>query len=70
MLDYRPPVDAIMSAQSASIPFISSQEVEGVLHYQDLVPAIEQALGDFSRGKEGGVVQPLRLNVPVKKQDG
>ncbi|XP_038068161.1 ketimine reductase mu-crystallin-like isoform X2 [Patiria miniata] len=61
---------ASMSSSSTSIPFISSQEAEKALTYAALIPAIEQALGDFSNGEQGGVVQPLRSVFPVKKQDG
>ncbi|XP_022108411.1 ketimine reductase mu-crystallin-like [Acanthaster planci] len=61
---------AVMSSSSSSIPFISSEEAEKALTYNELIPTIEQALGDYSSGEEGGVVQPLRSVFPVKKQDG
>ncbi|XP_022105048.1 ketimine reductase mu-crystallin-like [Acanthaster planci] len=58
------------SARSPFIPFISSREVDNVLKYEDLIPVIEHALADFSRGKEGGVVQPLRTVCPVEDRNG
>ncbi|XP_077172576.1 ketimine reductase mu-crystallin [Paroedura picta] len=35
-----------------------------------LVPALEAALADFSRGPAGGVVQPVRTVVPIQKHRG
>ncbi|XP_033629906.1 ketimine reductase mu-crystallin-like isoform X2 [Asterias rubens] len=55
---------------SDSIPYIGSQQIEDVLTYKDLIPALEMALADFSSGPDGGVVQPLRSSVPVKNRDG
>ncbi|XP_048351290.1 ketimine reductase mu-crystallin isoform X2 [Sphaerodactylus townsendi] len=35
-----------------------------------LIPALEAALANFSRGPEGGVAQPVRTVVPIQKYNG
>ena len=54
----------------AAPKIISSEEVESLLNPKDLLTAIETALGHFSQGKDGGVVQPVRTVVPVDKHHG
>ncbi|XP_070581599.1 ketimine reductase mu-crystallin-like [Ptychodera flava] len=46
------------------------ESVRQVLKMADLIPVIEKAMGDFSKGEEGGVVQPMRAVVPVKEHKG
>ena len=58
------------SHSSPSIHFISAQEVEAALKYDDLIPAMEGALADFSRCREGGVIQPLRTVLSVEDHGG
>ena len=52
------------------ITCISAQEVDSLLNQDDLMIAIETALGHFSQGKDGGVVQPVRSVVPVDQHHG
>jgi ornithine cyclodeaminase/alanine dehydrogenase-like protein (mu-crystallin family) len=47
--------------------FLDEDQVHAVLSYDDLIPAIRQALMDFSAGR---VVQPLRLVMPVVSHSG
>lgn len=56
-----------MAHQSVETPkYISAFRVKEVLKYEDLIPVIEQALVNFSAGKSGGVVQPVRTAVEVE----
>ncbi|XP_033023490.1 ketimine reductase mu-crystallin [Lacerta agilis] len=51
--------------------FLSAEEVEK--HFpatSRLIPALATALANFSRGAEGGVVQPVRTVVPIQKYSG
>src|SRR6516225_1306145 len=52
---------------NADVPYISEAEIRQVLHFQDLIPAMEQALIDFSAGR---VRQPVRSIVPVPEHAG
>ncbi|XP_078521192.1 ketimine reductase mu-crystallin [Lissotriton helveticus] len=56
-----------MSARPA---FIAAEVVEEFLKFPELIQQLERALANFSRGAEGGVVQPLRTIVPVAKYSG
>jgi ornithine cyclodeaminase/alanine dehydrogenase-like protein (mu-crystallin family) len=47
--------------------FLNEDQVLAVLSYEDLIPAIRQALMDLSAGK---VVQPLRSVIPVATHGG
>jgi ornithine cyclodeaminase/alanine dehydrogenase-like protein (mu-crystallin family) len=49
------------------VPYFSEAAVREVLHYEDLVPAMERALIDFSTGK---VLQPVRSILPVSQYHG
>jgi len=49
------------------IPVLDEPAVRAKLHYQDLIPAIAQALAALSSGK---VVQPVRSVVPVAPYQG
>ncbi|XP_035404527.1 ketimine reductase mu-crystallin [Cygnus atratus] len=56
---------------SAPPVFIGCEEVEKHLHRASLLlPALEAALGNFSAGAPGGVVQPVRAVVPVRPHGG
>ena len=55
---------------SALPKIISGEEVENLLKPSELLDAIETALGNFSLGEDGGVVQPMRSVVPVDKHHG
>lgn len=56
-----------MAHQSVETPkYFSAFRVKEVLKYEDLIPVIEQALVNFSAGKSGGVVQPVRTAVEVE----
>ncbi|XP_069503777.1 ketimine reductase mu-crystallin [Ambystoma mexicanum] len=55
---------------SARPVFIGSEVVEKFLKFPVLVQHLEKALADFSSGREGGVVQPLRTVLEVSKYRG
>ena len=50
--------------------YISAARVKQVLRYEDLIPVIEKSFVNFSDRESGGVIQPVRLQVPVKKHSG
>ena len=50
--------------------FIPAEDVEKLLDKNDLLERLEVALGNYSRGTDGGVVQPVRTVVPVDKHRG
>ena len=56
---------ALMS--NPSVPYFDEAAVGKVLRYEALVPAMERALADFSRGE---VVQPVRSVLPVGSDHG
>ena len=49
------------------IPYFSEASVRRVLRYEDLIPAMERALTDYSTGK---VLQPVRNILPVEQYHG
>ncbi|XP_033115168.1 ketimine reductase mu-crystallin-like [Anneissia japonica] len=49
---------------------ITEEAVKKLLNYADLIPIISSAFAKFSMGKEGGVVQPVRVMFPAEKQNG
>ncbi|KAM9336021.1 ketimine reductase mu-crystallin [Symphorus nematophorus] len=49
---------------------IPEHEVERLLHYRELVPRLEEALGKFSRHDSAEVIQPVRSIVPLQKHSG
>src|SRR5271169_5645031 len=49
------------------VPYFSEAAVREVLRYEDLIPAMERALSDFSSGK---VLQPVRSILPVEQYHG
>jgi thiomorpholine-carboxylate dehydrogenase len=53
--------------QKDKLLFLSEDQVRAVLSYEDLIPAIRQALMDFSAGR---VVQPLRTVMSVAAHGG
>ncbi|MEJ1273895.1 crystallin mu [Cricetulus griseus] len=51
--------------------FLSAAEVQEHLRSSSLlIPPLETALANFSRGPDGGVMQPVRTVVPVAKHRG
>jgi ornithine cyclodeaminase/alanine dehydrogenase-like protein (mu-crystallin family) len=50
--------------------YISEEKIQSVLTYKKLIPAIRQALMDYSAGAAGGVEQPLRQILRVKDGAG
>ncbi|XP_002737854.1 ketimine reductase mu-crystallin-like [Saccoglossus kowalevskii] len=50
--------------------YIEADDVKRILKMTDLIPIIEKAMGDFSKGEDGGVVQPVRSIIPVEKHGG
>jgi thiomorpholine-carboxylate dehydrogenase len=55
------------SESSTQVPYFDEAAVRRVLYYEDLIPALEKALADFSTGK---VVQPVRSILPVADHHG
>ncbi|CAJ1080733.1 ketimine reductase mu-crystallin [Xyrichtys novacula] len=49
---------------------ISDHEVAQLLHYKDLIPRLEEALGKFSRRDTAEVIQPVRTTLPLRKHNG
>jgi thiomorpholine-carboxylate dehydrogenase len=49
------------------LPFIGEEQVRALLSYRDLIPAMRQALKDFSAGR---VLQPVRTVLPVVSYNG
>ncbi|XP_069012044.1 ketimine reductase mu-crystallin [Embiotoca jacksoni] len=49
---------------------IWGREVENLLHYRDLIPRLEEALGKFSRRDSAEVIQPVRTTVPLQRHSG
>jgi len=52
---------------SPPLPYFDEAAVRRVLRYEDLIPAMERALVDFSAGK---VLQPVRSILPVAENQG
>ena len=50
-----------------AVPFYDEPAVRKILRYEELIPAVERALIDFSSGK---VVQPVRSILPVERHHG
>ncbi|XP_021060893.1 ketimine reductase mu-crystallin [Mus pahari] len=51
--------------------FLSAEEVQDHLRSSSLlIPPLEAALANFSKGPDGGVMQPVRTVVPVAKHRG
>ena len=53
--------------KSSSVPFLDEAAVARVLRMEELIPAMERALADFSSGR---VVQPVRTIVPIAEYGG
>jgi thiomorpholine-carboxylate dehydrogenase len=47
--------------------FLSEERVRGLLRFEDLIPAMERALADFSAGR---IRQPVRSVVAIPEHDG
>jgi len=47
-----------------TVPFLGEATIRGILRYEDLIPAMERALADFSSGK---ALQPVRNILPVEQ---
>jgi len=50
-----------------TVPFLDEATVNGVLRLEDLIPAMERALIDFSAGR---VLQPVRSVLPLPQHSG
>lgn len=59
-----------MAAGESKIVFLTEKNVKSLLSMKELIPLIERALGNFSGGASGGVVQPVRSVVPVQDHEG
>ncbi|KAK2182607.1 hypothetical protein NP493_347g03085 [Ridgeia piscesae] len=49
---------------------IAAPDVYKLIRPKDLLPVIEKALGNYSMGRDGGVIQPVRTVVPIEKYHG
>jgi ornithine cyclodeaminase/alanine dehydrogenase-like protein (mu-crystallin family) len=54
-------------ARRAPVPFLEEDAIRPLLRLEDLIPAMKQALIDFSSGR---VLQPVRSIVPVPPHNG
>ena len=50
--------------------FISADDVQKLLQFEDLIPVIENCLVNFSDRQNGGVIQPVRTTIEVKDNNG
>ena len=55
---------------SATPKYISAEEVNKLVDQEELLAALENAFGNFSRGPDGGVVQPVRSIIEVTQHKG
>lgn len=53
-----------------NVPYFTAEDVRASLKYEALLPALEQALADFSNGPGGGVSQPLRATAESRPFNG
>lgn len=49
---------------------LSAEMVQQLLKMEELIRVVEKGLENFSKGPEGGVVQPVRSVVTVEKPGG
>ncbi|XP_034050174.1 ketimine reductase mu-crystallin-like [Thalassophryne amazonica] len=49
---------------------IRRADVQRLLLYSELIPALEEALGKFSKRDSAAVIQPVRTTVPLQKHHG
>src|SRR5437762_2303648 len=61
------PLSSMTNVVGSPLRFLDEAAVRRVLRMEDLIPAMEQALIDFSTGK---VTQPVRSIVPVEQHHG
>ena len=59
-----------MAAPLESLVLIDGDEVEKYLDFKMLFSALESAFVNFSKGPEGGIVQPIRSVVNVDQHGG
>lgn len=52
------------------VVYLSASQVRQHLHIELLIGVLEQALGNFSKGADGGVVQPIRSVVKIDQPAG
>ena len=50
--------------------YISASQVQQLLRYEELIPEIEKSFVNFSDRESGGIIQPVRLKIPVKEHSG
>ena len=53
-----------------TIKIVSAEDVEKYLPYDKLLACLETALANYSQGKDGGIVQPLRSVIPIEPYQG
>lgn len=60
----------VRAAMAGPPAIIWEHEVRRLLHYRELIPRLEEALGKFSRRDSAEVLQPVRSSVPLHKHRG
>ena len=53
-----------------SLPLIDEDQVEKLLGFQELFDGLEDAFAKFSKGAEGGILQPVRSVLSIEKHHG
>jgi len=59
-----------MADHDSRIVSLSAQQVRDLLCMKDVIRVVESGLANFSKGPDGGVVQPVRSVVKIDKPDG
>ena len=60
-----------MHPAEMSVPkILTFDQVNSLLNQSELMGLIENALGNYSRREDGGVVQPVRTVVPIDNHHG
>lgn len=55
---------------SEAVRFVSAEEVTKVLTYQQLIPALEDTLKQYSCTKNIKIIQPCKTLIEVKENNG
>ena len=61
---------ALLTIMSIVPRIITALDVQKLLSPNKLLPVIEKALGNFSLGSDGGIIQPIRTVIPINRYHG
>ena len=50
--------------------FLDGDAVERNVDLEKLITSLEKGISNFSKGREGGVAQPVRASIPVQEHNG